>query len=232
MEELTPIERDRMYAVLVQYFVDVTRPRFERDLAEKEWAILLADTSQGQIQGFSTLMRLHSVVDEHPVVAFFSGDTIIHRKYWGEAALPRLWGQHVFGLAESIRDTRVYWYLISSGYKTYRFLPLFFRKFYPTYKRPTPPTVKRVLDALGRLKFPSEYDPERGVVRFVEATPLQSGVAEVTERHLRNPHIAFFVTANPGHVHGDELACLAELTLANLTRAGRRMLEPPADIRL
>jgi hypothetical protein len=228
--ELTTFERDRMYAVLSKYFDSVSRAQFEADLAEKEWVIILTDTSGGEIQGFSTLMRLHVVVDGHPVTAFFSGDTIIHREYWGEAVLPRIWGKHVFRLAATIQDARVFWYLISSGYKTYRFLPLFFREFYPTYKQPTPPEFKRVLDALGRTKFPSEYDEDRGIVRPAEAAPLKPGVAEITERHLQNPHIAFFVSANPGHVHGHELACLAELTPANLTSAGLRMLELPADI--
>ena len=29
---------------------------------------------------------------------------------------------------------------------------------------------------------------------------------------------------NPGHLDGDELACIAELSRANLTRAGVRMV--------
>jgi hypothetical protein len=118
----------------------------------------------------------------------------------------------------------VYWLLISSGYKTYRFLPVFFREFYPTYERPTPPAIKRRLDALAQLKFPSEYDPHRGVVRLTASAPLRAGVADVTEQRLRDPHVAFFVQANPGHVYGHELACLTELTQANLTAAGRRMI--------
>lgn len=223
-QELTATERSQMYALLADYFVNVTQPHFEADLAEKEWLILLTDTATGQIQGFSTLMRLSVIVDEQPIVAFFSGDTIIHRDYWGEAELPRLWGRHVFSLAETMPDTHVYWFLISSGYKTYRFLPVFFREFYPTYLRPTPPTVKRIVDALARAKFPSEYNPERGIIRFAKAVPLRPGVAEITARRLKDPHVAFFVAANPGHAHGDQLPCLVELTRTNLTAAGRRML--------
>ena len=223
VEQLAPVERDQMYALLAQYFANITRAGFDRDLQEKEWAILLADSS-GQIQGFSTLMRLRTVVDGQPVVAFFSGDTIVHRQHWGETTLPRLWARHVFGLAGAVEDARVYWFLISSGYKTYRFLSVFFREFYPTYLRPTPPTIKQVLDALALRKFPSEYDPRQGVVRVARAAPLRPGVAEITGQRLHDPHVAFFEAANPGHARGDELACLAELVPANLTPAGRRML--------
>ncbi len=222
--ELTPAERERMLALLVDHFANVTRQQFEQDLAEKEWAILLADTASGQIQGFSTLMRLQTSVDSQAVVAFFSGDTIIHPAYWTEIELPRLWGRHVFSLAEAMPEARVYWFLISSGYKTYRFLPIFFREFYPTYRCPTPAPIQRVLDRLAYLKFPTEYDPEQGVIHLAQAAPLRAGVAEVTPRRLKDPHVAFFVTANPGHLKGDELACLTELTRTNLTAAGRRML--------
>jgi hypothetical protein len=232
--ELTSIEREQMYILLSQYFTKVSRYRFEQDLAEKEWVVLLTDTSHsgcsqsGPIKGFSTLMQLQSLLDDQPIIAFFSGDTIVHHNYWRETMLPRLWGRHVFGLAESIRDssqnTKIYWFLISSGYKTYRFLPVFFREFYPNYKSPMPPFIKRVLDTLAQQKFLSEYDPIRGIIRFTEATPLRSGVAEITERQLKDPHVAFFLAANPGHICGDELACLTELTMENLTIAGQRMI--------
>lgn len=223
--ELTSAERERMLVLLEDHFANVTRLQFERDLAEKEWVILLVDTTSGQLQGFSTLMRLQTVIDGQAVVAFFSGDTIIHPAYWAEIELPRLWGRHVFGLAEAVPEARVYWFLISSGYKTYRFLPVFFREFYPTYRCPTPSSSQRVLDTLAYLKFPTEYDPRQGVIHPAHAAPLHAGVAEVNLRRLKDPNVAFFVTANPGYLKGDELACLTELTRANLTAAGRRMLE-------
>jgi hypothetical protein len=118
----------------------------------------------------------------------------------------------------------VYWFLICSGYRTYRFLPVFFREFFPTHRRPTPPGARRVLDTLSTRKFPTTYDATAGVIRPRPAARLRPGVAEVGPEQLRNADVAFFVGANPGHAAGDELACLAELRPDNLTRAGRRML--------
>ncbi len=63
------------------------------------------------------------------------------------------------------------------------------------------------------------------MVRLAHATPLRPGVAELESRHLRDPHVAYFTAANPGHARGDELACLTEVHPSNLTPAGRRMLE-------
>jgi len=224
VNKISSIERKQMIMLLRHYFTNITQNEFKHDLAEKEWAVLLCDAATGHIKGFSTLMRLQTVVGGQPIVAFFSGDTIIHRDYWGETELPRLWGRYVFDLAATIPATRVYWFLICSGYKTYRFLPVFFREFYPTYRCGTPPAIKKTIDTLAQLKFPSEYDSTRGIIRLKRAAPLQSGVAEITELRLKNPHIAYFAEANPDHIHGEELACLTEITPTNLTRAGRRML--------
>ncbi len=225
IEKINPTEINQMYQILAGHYNSVSFSQFKQDLAEKTWSILLREATTGQIRGFSTLMQLEITVDHQSVVAFFSGDTIIHRDYWGETELPRLWAKHVFSVAETIHQARVYWFLISSGYKTYRFLPVFFREFYPTYRRNTPPAIKKTIDALGRLKFPTEYDPERGIICLKQAAPLRPGVAEITERRLKDPHVAFFARANPGHIHGDELACLTEITPTNLTRAGQRMLD-------
>ena len=220
-----------MYALLQRYFSGTTRARFEADLREKESVILLRDAMSGQIQGFSTLMRLRARIDEEEIVAFFSGDTIIDREYWGETVLSRIWGQTVFAEADRIvaerPGTAVYWFLICSGYKTWRFLPVFFQKFYPNADGPTPPHFQRILDTLGACKFGDEYLTGSGIVRFRAASPLRHGVADLTEERLRDPHIAFFARMNPGHAEGDELACLAELSRANLTRAAQRMMAHP-----
>jgi hypothetical protein len=225
---LTPGERERMYELLATYFLGTSREQFEIDLAEKEAVILLRDLKDSQIQGFSTLMRITTAIAGREIVAFFSGDTIVAQEFWGDTILSRLWSQTVFAEADRIRekcpDAGVFWFLICSGYKTWRFLPVFFRVYYPHPEKTTPTHIKRILDVLGERKFGSEYFPEPGVVRFHTATPLREGVAEVSAERLRDPLIAFFHRTNPGHGDGDELACLTEITRNNLTRAGERMV--------
>ena len=212
----TDEERDEMYALFESYFAGTERARFESDLAEKDGVILLRDGER--IRGFSTFLWMRS----EDCIAFFSGDTIIDREYWGETVLSRMWAQIAFAEADRNPDRKVYWFLICSGYKTWRFLPVFFREFYPHPEAPTPPQIQEVIDNLGARKFGDQYSD--GIVRFRNATPLRRGVAEITDERLRDPLIAFFARANPGHANGDELACLTEVSRANLTRAGQRMI--------
>lgn len=222
--ELSLQERERMFHLLAENFTNTTRQRFEADLAEKEWVVLLRGGQSNVIQGFSTLMQLDTQLDGKPVTAFFSGDTIIQRDYWGQTVLPRLWSRHVFSLATAMTGRTVYWFLICSGYKTYRFLPVFFREFYPCCNRSTPLEIKQLMDTLGEAKYPLEYDAAGGVIRFMESSALKEGIADITARRLRDPHITFFQQANPGHVRGDELVCITEISPANVTLAGKRML--------
>jgi hypothetical protein len=223
---LTAAERDRMYALLATYFAETRRTRFDADLAEKESVVLLRDRDTEEIQGFSTLMRMEVSVDGRDIVAFFSGDTIVAAEYWGDSILCRLWSQTVFAEADCIvaqcPSAQVFWFLICSGYKTFRFLPVFFRSYYPNPEAPTPDDVQRILDTLGTAKFGDRYDG--GVVQLEQAAPLRPGVADVTEHRLRDPLVAFFTRRNPGHALGDELACITAISRSNLTRAWERMV--------
>lgn len=226
---LTAADRDQMYGLLRRCFAGTDRARFEADLAEKETVIVLRDTADDAIRGFSSLMRLTACIDDRRVIAFFSGDTIVDPEFWGDTALSRIWSQVVFGeadrLAAEAPDTRVYWFLICSGYKTWRFLPVFFREYYPNADTPTPASARQLLDTFGTQKFGAEYLPDAGVVRFRHPSPLRGGIADLTQERLRDRHVAFFARMNPRHAEGDELACIVEISRANLTRAGRRMVD-------
>jgi len=225
--DISLAQRSRMCNLLNDFFENVSQAQFEQDISEKEWVFVFTDEA-GTVQGFSTLMRLNVTVDGRPVVAVYSGDTIMHPDFWHEMELPKLWGKHVFDLAATVHaetpGAKVYWFLISSGYKTYRFLPVFFENFYPTWRQPTPPEIQRTIDTLAHYKFGDQYDPATGIIRFTTSAPLREGVAEVDERRLKNPDIAFFVEKNPGHAAGEQLACLVEIDFANITPAGMRML--------
>lgn len=212
-------DRDAMFDLYTRYFETSDRLAFERDLAEKDWAVLLRD-GEGSIDGFSTLM----LMDAGGAAVFFSGDTIVARHRWGTYDLPRLWGRHVFSVGASLAPREVYWFLISSGFRTYRYLPLFFRDFHPVFDRPMPPDVRARLDDVAKAKFGDRYDAASGVIRLATPAPLREGISDPEGRSGRDPHVRFFVRANPGHAAGDELACFVRIAADNLTRAGLRML--------
>ncbi len=224
-DDLTTEDIAEMYEVFQDYFENTTREIFLRDLENKNWVILLRDAGFKAIQGFSTLACYETAIKGKRIGVVYSGDTIVRSTYWGTFTLPRTWIKAVLSIGERLPEP-LYWLLISSGYKTYRFLPVFFVEFYPRFDRPTPPEVQEIMHHLASERFGSGYDPESGIVRFSEgATPLREGVAQITGRRLKDPHVAFFVAKNPGHARGDELVCLTVIHPSNFRAAGRRMTQ-------
>ncbi|MSQ94791.1 MAG: hypothetical protein EXR98_09580 [Gemmataceae bacterium] len=223
--DLSAEQRDAMFALMDRHFVNVQRPIFEADLDDKHWVILLADAGTGRLCGFSTQRLLEVEVEGRPIKALFSGDTIIDREYWGDQALIHVWGGLALSLIDTHPEAELYWFLISQGYKTYRFLPIFFREFYPQHDVAAPAWVRPVIDFLARPRYPETYDADAGVIRATASQyRLRAGVADITDERLSDPHIRFFQSRNPDHTLGDELCCLAPLTRANFTRAAYRIM--------
>lgn len=222
---LSACQRRRMYELMDQYYVNIRQEAFNADLSEKQWVILLLDPITNDVCGFSTQRLLQAEVGGRPVTALFSGDTIIAREKWGEAALPHVWGRLALSLIDDFSGEPLYWFLISKGYKTYRFLPLFFREFYPRFDRSTPPEPQAVMDALAGSRWPEAYDASAGVIRATnDKDRLRPGIADVTDARLRDAHVRFFLERNPGFAGGDELCCLAPLTRENFTAAAWRVI--------
>jgi len=224
--ELTPGDRDDMFALMSRHYENVERGRFDTDLEEKQWIIRLIDSESGALRGFSTQMLLTTCVSERPVRALFSGDTIVDPRHWGSSALAIAWGKLVFSVVQQYSGEELYWFLISQGYRTYRFLPVYFREFYPRFDAPTPPRVQHVIDVLGAEKFAESYDPSLGVVRSSRHSyRVRTELGEVTSARLKDPHVRCFVDHNPGYGVGDELCCLAPLSYENFSRAARRLIQ-------
>ena len=222
--EITEAEARAMYEILSRHYDCVSVERFLKDLAEKDCILMLRDRND-TIRGFSTQKLLRVSVGGKPIRAVFSGDTIVDRAYWGEQELGRCWCRYVSSLYTEEPDVPLYWFLISKGYRTYLYLPLFFETFYPNFQAPTPEFEQRVLDTLASAKFPLYYRPEKGIIEFPESQgQLKPHLAGIAARRLRHPHVQFFLSRNPGFAAGSELACLAEISPSNMKLFAGRIL--------
>jgi hypothetical protein len=216
--------RARMFALMDAHYACVRREHFDRDLSEKQWALLVQDIA-GEVRGFSTLALFDAEVDGRKVRILFSGDTIVEREYWGDPALAAAWGSFALSAAEERPGEELYWLLVSKGFRTYRYLPLFFREFYPRYDQITPDSLQRVLDAAARVKFAAKYDAARGLIRGDrEKDRLRPELAGIPSGRLSDPHVRFFVERNPNFAQGDELCCLAPIARENFTDAALRVI--------
>src|SRR6185295_20406547 len=84
----------------------------------------------------------------------------------GEQALSDAFCRLAGALKAMEPATPLYWFLISKGYRTFRYLSLFSRRYFPHPVDPTPPEMATCLHALAQARFGSAWHKEQGLVRF------------------------------------------------------------------
>jgi hypothetical protein len=215
----------RLFALFERYYVDVSFERFLADLREKTHVLLFFEAEPGRprrwpgrVVGFSTavLGGLPSV----PGASFlFSGDTVVDAAWQGEGLLQRAF--FLLMLRTRLRHPLrpVHWMLISKGYKTYLLLTHHFPLGFPRQGVPTPPALRRAMDAYYTARYPGAYDPLSGVIDFGSSRGAVRGrLAEPPPQALADPGVAFFLERNPGWREGRELACIAEIRWRDFAR--------------
>ena len=236
-DELTESDIACMYALYSAYYDEVSEAAFVRDLRCKQYVIQLL--SEQHLRGFSTIALMNDSVEGQPVRAIFSGDTIIHHDAWGEQSLATAFCEFAGRTCAVNPTVPLYWFLISKGHRTYRYLRSFAKKYYPHHSLHTPPEIQATLNALASQRFGSNYDPLTGLVTFSQPAGRLKPEWDGMRAHLTaRPEVRFFVERNPGYFRGDELACITELSSANLrsfalrgfkrTRCGERDLKNAA----
>jgi hypothetical protein len=227
VDRLNTCDRDAMFKLMDRTYANLRRATFEADLNAKRWVIQVHDPAAGQLAGFSTQVLLSVNIDGQLVRALFSGDTVIDRYHWGDIALAHAWGRLALSLIDSHPTEELYWFLTSKGFRTYKYLPLFFRQWHPRLGHSTPAWERAVTDALGTLVAPGHY---HAATQVIVAAPgkdhVRPHLADPQARSLTDKHVRYFISRNPGYGRGDELCCLAPLTKGNFTRAAYRIIHP------
>jgi hypothetical protein len=211
-----------MYQLFCSQFENVPLEQFVSDLDEKNWVLLLR-TDSGELAGFSSFHVYETMLNDRKMMLLYSGDTAVNSATWSDSEL----SYNLMGAFNWLRGyykcESLYWFLLVSGYRTYRLLPVFSEIFYPRFDKPTPDDVQSTIDAMAVERFDGKYDEEAGIVCLDVPSVLKESYRGIPENRLSDPNIAFFAEQNPGHMQGDELVCFCELSEDTLTRLGKRM---------
>lgn len=222
VEKLNKEDIDEMYKLMTEYYDNVERKVFLKDLYDKKYCIILKD-EKGNIKGFSTQKIINFSFEEKNIYGIFSGDTIIHKSSWGSLELFRVFADFFFDIGEKYEN--FYWFLIVKGYKTYKILPTFFKEFYPNYLTEIPIEMQKILDNFGENFYPKEYNKNTGIIEYKKIKDkLKDGIADITERKLKDKDIKFFQERNPQYFKGNDMVCITRLKKENLLEEVKSLL--------
>ena len=209
-------EIEKMFCLHSEYFANAQLKNFIHDLKEKDWCILITDETEN-VKGYSTIQLIDTTFEGREIKFLFSGDTLVAKENWHDNLLSGAFGQFILYLNEKFFDKELYWLLISKGFRTYRFLPVYYKEYYPVHNRETPQKVKALMDHICLKKFGASYDSQKGlVVSNGQTDYLKPRMAVIPDQRKSNPHVRFFLNKNPNYYRGDELVCIANLGQKNI----------------
>ena len=222
---LTARDRAEMLGLYKRYYVRVENERFFADLDRKERIAIVRD-ADGRISAFTSMTTLDLSEGNDRLVGLFSGDTIVDspgRQYPHLAALTVSYAEI---LRQRFQGTKVYYVLLSKGWRTFRAMSTFFREYAPRVRGRAPAHCTEVIDRVGRFHFPGQYMQSLGIIRYAGGgQSIRPGSAEDIQPGRDIADQEDFLALNPGYLQGDEIICVADCAPGNRTRNYERVIE-------
>lgn len=213
--------RSELWTLFVRYHANAAHDVFSKDLADKDHVILLRDSGDRTLRGFSTLKTW----DQGGVTVLFSGDTVVEPSYAGQNALRLAFARYALRtkLARPMRP--LYWLLCAKSVQTYLLLTRFFPEHWPRVGRELPADVRALREEIAGRRYAKTYDAARGVLRAegwcgavrADEHPAPLGGCD-------RPEVELFGTLNPGANNGDALVCLGRLDASFFVGAPLRLV--------
>ncbi len=222
---LTPNSIKAMFDLYANYYQQTSIGLFEKDLFKKN-SVLQIFNESNELIGFTTILNYVTLYQSQKLHIVFSGDTIMADRYWGRPILAFSWLKYAGILKAKKPELPLYWFIIVKGHRTYRYLPVFSKVFYPNFQNPTPLWEQNLIHHLAKETFADNYDESRGIIHFAKSQGhLKEPWAAIPTKLLNRKDIQFFKSKNPDYDKGDELVCLCRLDDDNLKPMAQRLFD-------
>lgn len=225
--ELSEEEIHQMYSLMEKNYKGVAIDSFKKDLKSKDTVFLFSD--QDRIQGFTGLQFKPYQFSNTEILIAYSGDTVLEQTYRGTLSIPVYWGRYMLSLSEN--NPSLFWLLTSKGFRTYRYLSVFFKEFIPM---PSPPNeyLFHLREQIAKEFFGDSFDRTTGILDRKENNQaiMDPDSDWNAIRASKDPYIQFFEKANPNFDKGNELVCLAHFHQTNICNYILRILKNKSNV--
>jgi hypothetical protein len=206
--------------MLIQRFYDAERDYVEQQIKHHGSIALYRAAGDGRLVGITALDVYPAEFEGRKVGVIFTSHVMLDEAFRGHNLLQRLGWRTFLRTRLRFPFHTIYWFFDSFSYKSYLLLPRNFRDFWPRRERPTPPWELGLMNHLAIQMYGDAWQPALGIVRRTGQKRLRPETAPLQAEFDRDPDLAFYAGANPGHAEGDMLVCLCPLTFANLVALG------------
>ncbi|CUS40349.1 MAG: hypothetical protein KBT77_09500 [Thalassolituus oleivorans] len=206
-----------MHTIFNNYYENADLDTFILDMSKKSGVFVLKDLTNKRIVGFSTWTEMPITYKGEQAIGVFSGDTIVEEAYWGNKAMHTAFALQAVKTKLKNRGAKVFWLLISKGYKTFLLMtnnvPVHYPSINPDNQRNA--DLKEVVDTYCKALYPYAYDEKNQLLDFGDNYhALKSHVATISpSMRAENRNIQLFERLNPTWQRGTELPCVAEISL-------------------
>ncbi|MEO0337925.1 MAG: hypothetical protein AAF242_01800, partial [Bacteroidota bacterium] len=208
LSEATKIEMWNLYQNYYNYSRDYFMKRIHRN---NYFSIYRVD---GKIVGFTGLRINRTSVGDKQYLLIYVGQTIIDRAFRGNALIPRTAVKLLMKYWKDLVRGRIYFWADALTYKAYLVFAKTVHEFYPTYKKPTPKTVKTLLDFVGDEYYAEAYNVATGTIK--KNTVFVNDQSTIIDQHLEtDPDVLFFAQANPEYINGHGLLTITPMHSRN-----------------
>ncbi len=220
----------RLFLLMEIHYDEMTFEQFQIDLKRKDFVGLIKDENN-TVQGFTTYVVNPKGTGTTEYNVVFSGDTIIAKEHWGSQIMMQGWCNTIGRLMSTDVEKKWYWYLLSKGHRTYMYLPLFFKHYYPAlvpleYHE----EMAAIANAVSSKLFGADWKPAEGVLRFSKSLgQLKPDLAADTRNKTSSKWVNFFLERNPGFDKGEELVCVAKLEIEHVLRSSKKLIQEGID---
>jgi hypothetical protein len=198
---------------LSRRFYQSERGWVEARLKQHQELALYRSTADGSLVGMAAIQVDAMEFQGQKLLVIFTSHAIIDECYRGQNLMQRAGVRTYLRCCLRHPLRRKLWAFDTFSYKSYWLLPRNLREFWPRRDQPTPAWQAAFMDYYGRLKYGDAW--RGGVIQGSAHKRLLPQTAALNEALMKDPDLAFFARANPGHAEGDMLLCLIPLTLAN-----------------
>jgi len=221
IDQLSDREIQAITRLYLAYYDGSNQAQVHHDLSSKTEVILVF--YECELIAFSSYQIYLYQWNNQPIRVIYSGDTIVEKAHWGQQALAFAWIERTGEIKAEYPDLPLYWFLIVKGHRTYKYLPVFGKSFFPHWEDKRV-DLKPLADALAQDKFADCYDPEKGIIEFkVSKGHLKTSYAFPSENEKNKASVQFFLKKNPGYLNGNELVCLCEMNQENMKPLTKRI---------